>query len=382
MNFEFSAQEREFFANVNKAMTDFSKNCDPESGNCDTIRDHVSKALSALTPTGYLKMGLDEEKASVSGSLALMGAMEQLAGISPSIFLSVEMSMRLFGRILNQWGAVDLKTLIMKKITENKDIGAVAFSEKTMNAENGPLDTIGIRDGDQVIVNGSKSFVINGPIADWYAVVGRFDERTVVFLIEKEAPGLQLSEPIATMGYNGVAICRLILDGCKVPVNRVIGPNESRQFWEKVKLWENQILIAAALGNMKNSFETALDYAKSHHSGGKPIIHYQEVGFKLSEMLTLYQTSQLLAYRSAWMADHDPKGATELTLCAKVFGTESAESVAGKALQILSGTGYLAGNKAERAYRYSKYTQIAGVSTEIARMKIGEAALGTSPKPT
>jgi alkylation response protein AidB-like acyl-CoA dehydrogenase len=178
------------------------------------------------------------------------------------------------------------------------------------------------------------------------------------------------------MGCNGLAICGLELDGCPVPAGRVIGPLDREMLLGKLKLWENQILIAAALGMLQGSFEAAREHAKTHRSGGKPIIAYQEVGFKLAEMLTLYQTAQLYAYRAAWVADDAPREADVLTLCAKVFCTEAAEAVAGKALQILSGSGYLAGGPAERAYRCAKYSQIAGISTEIARVKIGDAALG------
>ena len=155
-----------------------------------------------------------------------------------------------------------------------------------------------------------------------------------------------------------------------------MGPLDAGVCLGQLKLWENQILIAASLGLMQNSYETARDYAKTHRSGGKPVIAYQEVGFKLSEMLTLYQTAQLYAYRAAWSADDNPKEAGVLTLCAKVFCTESAEIVAGKSLQVQSKDGYLSGGAAERAYRCAKYGQIAGISTEIARVKIGDAALG------
>jgi alkylation response protein AidB-like acyl-CoA dehydrogenase len=127
---------------------------------------------------------------------------------------------------------------------------------------------------------------------------------------------------------------------------------------------------------MKTAFESAKAYAKAHRTGGKPIIAFQEIGFKLSEMLTLFQTAQLFAYRTAWAADHNSKEAESLTLCAKVFCTESAEQVAGEALKILGGSGYISGNAAEQAYRCAKYGQIAGTSTEIARVKIGDAALG------
>ncbi|HMA67145.1 MAG TPA: acyl-CoA dehydrogenase family protein, partial [Desulfosalsimonadaceae bacterium] len=143
-----------------------------------------------------------------------------------------------------------------------------------------------------------------------------------------------------------------------------------------IRLWENQILLGASLGLCKSAFETARKHAKEHKSGGKPIIAYQQIGFKLAEMLTRYQTSQFLAWRTAWTMDTAPADAEELMFCAKVFCTEAAEQICSQAMQILGGGGYICGNKVERAYRCAKYGQIAGTSTERARVHIGDAALG------
>jgi alkylation response protein AidB-like acyl-CoA dehydrogenase len=126
---------------------------------------------------------------------------------------------------------------------------------------------------------------------------------------------------------------------------------------------------------MQRSFDEAVNHAKSHLSGGKPIIAYQEVGFKLAEMLTLLQTARLLAYRAAWMTDAGDREAGVLAHCAKVFCAESAEEVASQALQILGGQGYISGNPAEGGYRDAKYLQIAGTSSEISRMKIADEVL-------
>jgi alkylation response protein AidB-like acyl-CoA dehydrogenase len=378
MNFDFSEKEKTFLAQIGDRMATFAKARDLESGDLSTVRNHLTDTLAVLAPLDYLKIGLIKEGAPLSGTLALMAVMEQLSGIAPSIFLSVEMSTRLFGRILGLQDPTEGTLKIIDKLAAGEVVGAVALSESSMNVENDPLATAGTRDGRRVAVAGVKSYVVNGPIADWFAVVGRLDDQTAVYLIEKNTPGLTLTERIETMGYDGLAICGLELDSVMVPESHIIGPIETSRCLGMLKLWENQILIAAALGMMKSSFEAACDYAKTHRSGGKPVIAYQEVGFKLSEMLTLYQTSQLYAYRSAWMADEDPKEGGVLTLCAKVFCTEAAETVAGKALQILSGAGYRSGGAAERAYRCAKFGQIAGISTEIARVRIGDAALGRS----
>ena len=248
MNFDFSDKEKAFFAQINDAMTAFADERDLESADLSTIRDHLSGALAVLAPQGYLKIGLAADKEPVSGSLALMAAMEQLSGISPSIFLSVEMSTRFFGRIVNVWDSVKEKKIMLDDLMAGDVVGAVALSESTMNVENEPLATAGIRDGNRIMVSGSKAFVINGPMADWFAVVGSLDDQTVAFLIEKETPGLTLTERMPTMGYDGVAICGLELEGVRVPQRRVIGPFETRQWLDRLKRWENQILIAAALG--------------------------------------------------------------------------------------------------------------------------------------
>jgi alkylation response protein AidB-like acyl-CoA dehydrogenase len=115
-----------------------------------------------------------------------------------------------------------------------------------------------------------------------------------------------------------------------------------------------------------------LAYVKSHHRDGKPLIAHQEVGFKLAEMLTLLQTSQLLAYRAAWMSETGDSEAALLGHCAKVFCSESAEEVSSQALQVLGKRGFIRDKSAEKGYLDAKYLQIAGIPSELARNKIGD----------
>jgi alkylation response protein AidB-like acyl-CoA dehydrogenase len=154
-----------------------------------------------------------------------------------------------------------------------------------------------------------------------------------------------------------------------------MGPFEDDEPLRKVRTWEDEILTAASLGLMRSALDSASEYARAHTSGGKPIIAYQEIGFKLAEMLTLFQTAQLLAYRAAWMAETGERETETLIHCAKVFCTESAEKLASASMQVLGQHGYARGNPAEEGYRNAKYLQIAGTSTEISRVKIGDGVL-------
>lgn len=375
MNFDVGEEEKRLCEGIKGLFTaDRAADLMPlENLSVEDIRRTVLRWLALLGQTGYLSPGVPCSQ----NSVGLVVIQEQLATMAPSLFLSVEVSARIFGRLVANWGTSDQKERILPDLTSGRRIGAVALSEMSGNIENDPLATKGVSSTDGFRVTGSKSHVVNSAIADWIAVAGTIDgeQGTAFFLIPKESNGLLISDRTPTLGYEGVAVSSIRLEDCPLPSMHVIRPPDPNVSLKTVRLWEDQVLTAASLGLMRRSFDLAVEYAKTHQSGGKPIIAYQEVGFKLAEMLTLLQTAQLLAYRAAWMSESGDREAPVLARSAKVFCTESSEKVASEALQILGETGYVLGNPAESGYRDAKYLQIAGTSTEISRMKIGDAVL-------
>jgi len=375
MNFDVGQEEKRLCERIKGLFTaDRAADLMPlENLSVEDIHRTVLRGLALLGQTGYLSPAV----ACSQNSVGLVVIQEQLAAMAPSLFLSVEVNARIFGRLVANWGTSDQKERILPDLTSGRCIGAVALSEMSGNIENDPLATKGVPSTDGFRVTGSKSHVVNSAIADWIAVAGTIDgeQGTAFFLIPKESNGLLISDRTPTLGYEGVAVSSIRLEDCPLPSKHVIRPPDPNVSLKTVRLWEDQVLTAASLGLMRRSFDLAVEYAKTHQSGGKPIIAYQEVGFKLAEMLTLLQTAQLLAYRAAWMSESGDREAFVLARSAKVFCTESSERVASEALQILGETGYVRGNPAESGYRDAKYLQIAGTSTEISRMKIGDAVL-------
>ncbi len=217
--------------------------------------------------------------------------------------------------------------------------------------------------------------MVNAPIADWIAVAGKTNDRLGFFLLKAGAEGLSVGRRLRTLGYDGVTFSPLSLQNCPVSSGSCLGPFEDDEPLRKARSWEDEILTAASLGVMRSALNSASEYARAHRSGGKPIIAYQEISFKLAEMLTLLQTAQLLAYRAAWMAETGDGEAELLGRCAKVFCAESAERVTSASMQILGQHGYLRGHPAEEGFRNAKYLQIAGTSTEISRVRIGDGVL-------
>ncbi len=375
MNFDFTQQEQKLLKEIHDIMPEFTGERGLEDKDHIEAEKSLRESLSRLAETSYLKLGIVKDE-NILGLCVMMGAMEIVSSFSQSLYLSVEMSSRLFGRIISVFGNEEHKKKWLSPLLCGNKLGAVALSEKTMNIDNDPMTTSGVRENGLIKISGVKSYVINCTVADFTAVAGTMENKPAIFIVGKGAKGLIPEKPLVTMGYDGLLVSGLTLHECRINEGDVLGPFKDKSTFDKLKMWENQIIIGGSLGMMKASFESAKSYAKTHRSGGKPIIAYQEVAFKLAEMLTLFQTSQLFAYRAAWAAEAESRESEVLTCCAKVFCTEAAEKVSGSALQILSGEGYISGNAAERAYRCAKYGQIAGTSTEISRVKIGDAAIG------
>lgn len=372
MNFDLDEKAKTLCKNI-KALFDHDAKAALNQLEEDShhIRAIVAPWLRKLGESGYLALGIGDGPENV----ALLAAQETLAAISPSLFLSVEVSTRVFGRLISRYGTTEQKANILPALQKGEIMGTVALSEGGMNVENNALRTAGIFVDKSLRLSGAKLHVVNGPFADIVAVAGNLDHGLAFFLTESGTEGFSAGERIPMLGFNGAVISPISLENCLVPPESLIGPFDGTKPLGALRSWEDQVLTAASLGLMQSAFDTAVGFAKSHQSGGKPIIAYQEVGFKLAEMLTLLETGRLLAYRSAWMIDVGDREESILTHCAKVFCAESAEILASNALQVLGERGYRLGNPAEESYRDAKYLQIAGTSSEISRMKIGDGLL-------
>jgi alkylation response protein AidB-like acyl-CoA dehydrogenase len=230
--------------------------------------------------------------------------------------------------------------------------------------------TEAVYDGTDYVITGRKSYVTNGPIADWIAVSAEVEGKPAFLLVENGQRGVDLGPRLKTLGYNGLAVSSLELNHARVPRGHVLGPFDDRSVLMFLVQTQDLILTVAGLGVMERAVAAAKDYAESHSRGRKPVSRFQETRFKLAEMLTLLQTAQLLTYRAGWLyRASDPEAATVI-LCAKVFGSEASEQVSTLAMQIMAGRGYISGNPVERAYRDAKFAALAGTTSEIARMSI------------
>lgn len=372
MNFDFTTEERTRLQALDDILTGWAGAIDFEARpHVSAVRNRSVEAASRLQALPYFALG---SQASLSRA-CLMACSQKVAAFSPSLHLTIDMGIRLPVGILQAVSAGS-GSCECAALLAGKRLAAVAFRESTMNLVNDALTTRAQADGTDWVIHGTKNWVVNAPIADVLLVAASLDEACGLFWVAADAPGVSIGPPLRALGFDGAAIAPVVFDGCRIPQADQIGVFDRRLLMNRFQDIENEILIASAIGLMKAAFEEAKAHAKTHRSGGKPVIAYQEVGFKLSEMLTQLQTAELLACRTAWSVETGVEDVTSLLLCAKVFCAEAAETVTGAALQILSANGYFGESASERAYRCAKYTQISGTSTEIARVRIGDEALG------
>lgn len=376
MDFDFSPGEKAFFTQLSTELAAVATSDDDGEADLSALAARLRGDLARLAATPYLRLAAEGQTAEL-GAAALVAATELLADRSPSLCLAVESSVRLLGRALAAFGADRQKARWLAPLVEGRAIGAIAIPPPTLGAAAAPPAVRAEVDGDSVVVTGEASLVVNAPLADLLGVVGLVGDRAAIVLVERGARGLAIGERLTTSAYGGAAIAGLALDRCRVAAEAVVPGPDGVDLVAVLRRWESLAAAGASLGLMKTCLDGARRHARTQTAGpgGKPLVKHQEISFKLAEMLTLYQTSRLLAFRASWLEGTRSGEAGPVIDCAKVFCTESAEQVASAALQVLSTAGLVTPNPVERAFRCAKHGQTLGTSTEAARMQIGDDVL-------
>jgi len=374
MNFDLNKEEKSICQELNARLKDKAALWEEALGHEDPVKvkETLLAAFQEVAATGYTDLVFSHDKKG-TGAMAVR---EELARLCPSIYFSLEAGNGLLWALVNTYGNEDQRERMAPALVSCKTLGSVAMVEEHGNVEDNPIQTQASLSGDQVILRGRKNMVINGPMAHWTAVACTLEGALAFALLSGQGRPMPAFTRVSAAGMEPWLYYTLDLTDAAVSRQQIIGPFEDTNPLAMVRRWEDEVLVAASLGIMRRSFEKARTHAKEHHCGGKPLVAYQEVGFKLAEMLTIIHTAQLLAYRAAWMVETSDREADTLIHCAKVFCAEAAESVSSHALRILGLQGYLGDHEVDKAYCQSKWVQIGGTSIERARMKIGQSVLG------
>ncbi|CAG0910882.1 unnamed protein product [Cyprideis torosa] len=242
------------------------------------------------------------------------------------------------------------------------------------------MSTTAKPDGDHYILNGAKNFITHGISGDIAVVVVRTGEKgdsrgMTAFVVEKGTPGFSSGKKEDKMGMRASETAELIFDNCRVHKDNILG-EVGEGFIQSMKVLDGgRISIGAlSLGISKGAYEASLKYAKEREQFGRPISQFQAIAFKLADMLTEIEASELLLHKAASMKNNGEK-VVSMSAMAKMYASEVSVKVANEAVQIHGGYGYTKDFPVEKFYRDAKLCTIGEGTSEIQKLVISRNIL-------
>ena len=329
--------------------------------------------MGVLVPTEYGGSGFSYTE--------YVTAIEQLAILDPSIGLSMAAHNSLCTGHILQFGNEDQKKKWLPKLATAEWIGAWGLTEHNTGSDAGGMATTAIQKDDNWILNGAKNFITHAISGDISVVIARTGEKgdsrgMTAFVIEKGTKGFSSGKKEDKLGMRASETAELIFDNCIVPSENILG-NVGDGFVQAMKVLDGgRISIGAlSLGIAKGAYYSALQYSKERVQFGKPISHFQAIAFKLADMATEIEASELLIYSSVDKKNRNEKMTLEGAM-AKYYSSEIAVKVSNDAVQVLGGYGYTKDFPVERFYRDSKLCTIGEGTSEIQKLVIAKQIIG------
>lgn len=283
------------------------------------------------------------------------------------------------GGPISFYGNDDQRWRWLPAIAEGKAIPAFALSEPAGGSDVAAMATTAVRDGDSFILNGEKTWISNGGIADMYVVFARTGEAPgarglSAFIVEADNPGLKIAGRIDVSAPHPLA--RLVFEECRVDAGAMIGEGGAgfRIAMGTLDVFRSTV-GAAALGFARRALDEALDRASSRELFGAPMAELQMIQGKIADMAVSVDAAALMVYRAAWTKDNGAERVTREASMAKLFATEEAQKVVDQAVQIMGGHGVVTGNPVERLYRDVRALRIYEGASEIQQVVIARQTL-------
>jgi butyryl-CoA dehydrogenase len=265
-------------------------------------------------------------------------------------------------------------------LATGKAIGCFALSEPEAGSDAAAQKTTAVRRGSGFVVNGTKNFITNGPVADVVVLFAMTDparghKGISAFIVPTDTPGVKLGPADDKLGIRGAPSSQLFLTDCELPADALLGQVGEGFRVAMQTLDGGRIGIGAqAVGIARAAFEDATRYALERKTFGQPIAEHQAIQFKLADMCTEIDAARLMVWRAAVKKDSGARHTTESAM-AKLLASEVANRAAKEAVQVFGGYGYLTDFPVERHFRDAKITEIYEGTSEIQRLVIASALL-------
>jgi acyl-CoA dehydrogenase len=344
----------------------------------EEAREFPRELYSRMAELGFLGLKYPEEYGGQGGDYVHQAVfVEEMArcgsgGVSAGIGAHTDIATPPIWK----FGTEEQKQRWLVPAIAGEKIGALAITEPGGGSDVAAVRTSAKRDGDEYVVNGSKTFITNGVRADFYvtavSTTPEGGHHGLSFLVlERDMPGFEVSRKLEKLGWHASDTGELSFSDVRVPAENMLG-EENKGFYLIMAnfQWERISMALGAVGGMQATFERTLEYAKEREAFGRPIGQFQAIRHKLAEMATLIEAARDYAYHGLRLFVSGQECLKEVSI-AKLFCCDAAVKVADEAVQIHGGYGYMREYDVERALRDARLGPIGGGTSEIMKEIIG-----------
>ncbi|MBA2608888.1 MAG: acyl-CoA dehydrogenase family protein [Actinobacteria bacterium] len=356
----------------------------PRAREIDDTGEYPQDIFDAYRDADLLGLCIPEEfGGGGAGILGLTIAIEEVAKYSNTAALMLLLTRLPTGPIMIA-GSEEQKKKYLPRIASGETRCAFGLSESQAGSDVMGMRTKAIKDGDEYILSGTKSWMSGVVQADWYTVFAKTKEPTArdhdsitAFIVDRNSPGLSVGSTDRKMGVRGIDTGELLLDNVRVPAENVIGEVGGFQLAMLGLNAMRPIVAARGIGLAEGALMYAVDYVKERQAFTRTIADFQGIQWEIAKMATEIEAARLLTYRSAWMADRGEftREFVPYLSMAKYYATEMAVRASGLAVQLLGAAGYMKDHMTELYYRDALQLTIVEGTSQVQLGLIGRGVL-------
>jgi len=378
MDFEYTPEQ----VQLRKAVREFAEaEIAPHVAEWDEGQIFPLEVVRKLGRLGYMGVVFPEELGGAGlGYIEYSIVIEELSRVDGSVGIIVAAHNSLCTNHIYKMGSEEQRRRYIPQLASGEWIGCWSLTEPEAGSDAAGTRTTAVKQDGCWVLNGAKTFTTNAHFADVCVAMAVTDRAAAqhgisAFIIEKNTPGYRLGKKENKLGLRASATGEVIFENCRLPDSQLLGPlNEG--FVDSLRVLDGgRISIAAlSIGMAQGAYDAALRYSKLRRQFGRPISEFQAIQNKLVDMAVDLDAARLLNYRAAWMLDHGRRVTRESSM-AKLFASEAAVRIAGEAVQIHGGYGFIKDYPVEKFYRDVKLCTIGEGTSEIQRLVIARQLL-------
>jgi len=354
----------------------------PIAGEIDQKGDIPREILDRMGEMNLMGLTVPKEYGGAGcDKISYMIALEEIARVCGSTGIVMEAHNSLGLGHIYERGTEEQRQRWVPDIASGKSLAAWALTEPGAGSDSGGLCTTAVLDGDEWVLNGTKTFITNAAVADYVTVMAITDKTKgpkgiSAFVVPTGTPGYELGTQEDKLGLRGSHTSELVFQDCRIPKDHILGEPGTGFTGAMNILDRGRAAVGAlAVGLAQGALDESVQYAKEREQFGRPIGKFQAIQWMLADMATQIEASRMLVYRAAWMEDQGIRFSKEASM-AKLYASERATQICLNAIQIHGGYGYTRDYPVERMLRDAKLMEIGEGTSQVQRIVLSRAVLG------